>query len=367
MPLELCASDRLRESMPVEGKKSEERRKFTYLELLGRILCGISPFLELNRESSDTDPEERKIASRLSELAVKSLSVATNPNCKDYMNFKDGRQPLVDAAFLVQAILRAPKVLWEDLDVSTKERLIRELKETRKIEPYFSNWLLFSAMIEVFFFFAGEEWGSIKVDLILRSVESWYKGDGVYGDGPLFRWDYYNSFVIYPMMIDMLRIISKEKAEWEELYMRVLKRAQRYAVVLERMISPEGTFPIIGRSITYRSAVFHLLSQLSLFHLLPASLPPAQVRCALTAVLRRIFENLSTFDEKGWLKIGVVGSQPSLGEEYITTGSLYLCTTAFLPLGLPPSDPFWKDPCKEWTNKKVWKGEDVTPDGALED
>ncbi|HBF10599.1 MAG TPA: hypothetical protein DDW39_02290, partial [Thermotoga neapolitana] len=345
MPLELCASDRLKESMPVEGKKSEERRKFTYLELLGRILCGISPFLELNKESLDTDPEERKIAFRLSELAVKSLSVATNPNCKDYMNFKNGRQPLVDAAFIVQAILRAPKVLWEDLDVSIKKRLIGELKTTRKIEPYFSNWLLFSAVVETFFFFAGEEWDSTKVDLILRSVESWYKGDGAYGDGPLFRWDYYNSFVIYPMMIDILRIISKEKAEWEELYVRVLKRAQRYAVVLERMVSPEGTFPIIGRSITYRTAVFHLLSQLSLLHLLPVSLSPAQVRCALTAVLRRIFENPSTFDEKGWLKIGVVGSQPSLGEEYITTGSLYLCTTVFLPLGLPSSDPFWKDSC----------------------
>jgi len=217
MPLELCASDRLKESMPVEGKKSEERRKFTYLELLGRILCGISPFLELNRESPSTDPEERKIATRLSEFAVKSLDVATNPNCKDYMNFKEGRQPLVDAAFLVEAILRAPKVLWENLDVSTKKRLIRELKATRKIEPYFSNWLLFSAMVEIFFFFAGEEWDSTKVDLILKNVESWYKGDGAYGDGPFFRWDYYNSFVIYPMMIDVLRILSEEKTEWKEL------------------------------------------------------------------------------------------------------------------------------------------------------
>lgn len=139
--------------------------------------------------------------------------------------------------------MRAPKVLWEDLDVSIKKRLIGELKTTRKIEPYFSNWLLFSAVVETFFFFAGEEWDSTKVDLILRSVESWYKGDGAYGDGPLFRWDYYNSFVIYPMMIDILRIISKEKAEWEELYVRVLKRAQRYAVVLERWYPLKERFP----------------------------------------------------------------------------------------------------------------------------
>ncbi|AJG41582.1 hypothetical protein ACMTAS_1111 [Thermotoga neapolitana DSM 4359] len=366
-PLELCASDRLKELMPIEGKRSKEREKFAPLELLGRILCGLSPFLELNKKAVNTDLEEKRIASWLSELAIKSLRVATDLGCRSYMNFREGKQPLVDSAFLVEGILRAPKALWEDLDPSTKERLIKELKETRRIEPYYSNWLLFSAIIETFFFFVGEEWDSTKIDLILKIVEGWYKGDGVYGDGPHFRWDYYNSFVIQPMLIDVLRILSERKSEWKELYTKVLKRAQRYALVLERMISPEGTFPIIGRSITYRTGVFHLLSQLSLLHLLPPELNPAQVRCALTTVLRRIFEHPATFDENGWLKIGLVGSQPSLGEEYITTGSLYLCTTVFLPLGLPPSDPFWKDPCESWTNKKVWEGEDIHPDKALED
>jgi hypothetical protein len=32
--------------------------------------------------------------------------------------------------------------------------------------------------------------------------ETWYKGDGFYGDGPDFHWDYYNSFVIQPMLLE---------------------------------------------------------------------------------------------------------------------------------------------------------------------
>ena len=365
MPLELLAKDELKNSMPVEAK-NEERKKYTHLELLARILCGISPFLELNANMPGTDIREREIALHLLRLARKSLDIATCPDCRDYMNFEEGAQPLVDAAFLAQAIIRAPKSLWEQIDPSVRKRLIEEMKKTRKIKPYYSNWLLFSAMIEAFMFFAGEEWDKTKVDLILKAVDGWYKGDGVYGDGPLFRWDYYNSFVIYPMLIDILKVLSSQDDKWKELETKVIERAQRYAVVLERLISPEGTFPIIGRSITYRTAVFHLLALLSLYRKLPSQLSLAQVRCGLTAVLKKVFEKKGVFDEKGWLRIGVAGAQPLLGEDYISTGSLYLCTTVFLPLGVPQSDPFWKDPCEDWTNKKVWEGLNVKPDKAIE-
>jgi hypothetical protein len=60
-----------------------------------------------------------------------------------------------------------------------------------------------------------------------------------------------------------------------------------------------------------------------------------------------------------WLNIGLCGQQPGLADFYITTGSLYLCTTIFLPLGLPADDPFWTDPDTPWTAKKVWDGIDI--------
>ena len=76
----------------------------------------------------------------------------------------------------------------------------------------------------------------------------WYKGDGVYGDGENFHWDYYNSYVIQPMLLEILHTPGNEKA----LYAEVLKRAQRYAAIQERLISPEGTYPAVGRSLAYR-------------------------------------------------------------------------------------------------------------------
>ncbi len=53
------------------------------------------------------------------------------------------------------------------------------------------------------------------------------------------------------------------------------------------MISPEGTYPIIGRSVAYRFGAFQALSQVALRKELPLYIAPGQVRCALTAVMKR--------------------------------------------------------------------------------
>jgi hypothetical protein len=357
------ADQRLKERMPVEAAAGlvADRREYTHLEAFGRLLAGIGPWLELD----STSGEERKLRESYAELARRGIDAATDPKSRDYMNFTKGGQPLVDAAFLAQAILRAPKELWSTLEKSTQSNVITALKATRVIKPGFSNWLMFSAMIEAALASVGQQWDQMRVDYAVRQHEQWYKGDGTYGDGPDFHWDYYNSFVIQPMLIDVLGVVSKQTNAWNEIHQKVIARARRYAVIQERMISPEGTFPPIGRSITYRFGAFQLLAQLALTKQLPAELKPAQVRSALTAVIRRMIEANGTFDKDGWLTIGFCGRQPSLGERYISTGSLYLCAVGLLPLGLPASDDFWTGPPLDWTAKRIWSGQDMPPDHAL--
>ena len=97
---------------------------------------------------------------------------------------------------------------------------------------------------------------------------------------------------------------------------------------------------------------------------LPKEIAPAQVRCALTAVMRRMLKAPGMFDELGWLKIGFCGHQPTIGEPYISTGSLYLCAGVFLPLGLLPSRPFWQGETA-WTSCKAWAGEAFPIDKSI--
>lgn len=144
-----------------------------------------------------------------------------------------------------------------------------------------------------------------------------------------------------------------------------LERYARYAEQQERLISPEGTFPIVGRSLAYRFGAFHALSDVAYRKLLPERVKPAQVRSALSAIINRQVNAPGTFNPEGWLRVGFAGYQPHIGETYISTGSLYLCAAVFIALGLPESDEFWSSPSADWTCKKGWAGIDLDVDKAL--
>ena len=357
------AAGTLRARMPVEEADGAGRRSVSHLEAFGRLLAGLAPWLEL---PADATPEGR-VRGRYADLARRALAVAVDPSSADALNFTKDRQPLVDAAFLAHGLLRAPRALREGLDAATRANLVRALESTRVIVPAFSNWLLFSATVEAGLAALGAPWDRVRVDYALRQHAQWYKGDGTYGDGPAFHWDYYNSFVIHPMLLDVLAALGDDSDAWKGMREPEVRRAQRYAAIQERLISPEGTFPPVGRSIAYRFGAFQLLAQVALRRELPAEVSPAQVRGALTAVIRRAIEAPGTFDEHGWLRIGFAGHQPGVGERYISTGSLYLCAAGLLPLGLPAADPFWTDPLQPWTSQRAWSGQPFPIDKALSD
>jgi hypothetical protein len=350
--------------MPVEAKASvKDRANYTYLEAFGRLLCGLSPWLDLKGGTS----EEARMRAHYAALAREGLDAATDPTSPDFMNFCKGGQPLVDAAFLAQAILRAPDELWKKLDPRVKANVMAAMKSSRPIKAYESNWKLFATTVEVFLQHAGEQRDDARLFEGLVKHRNWYVGDGVYGDGPEFHWDYYNSFVIQPMLVEALDAVGNEAPEWSALRDKARARLTRWAAIQERLIAPDGSYPIIGRSIAYRCGAFQGLALAALRHMLPAEVAPAQARRALTATIRRTLEAPGVWDAKGWLRIGVAGHQPGLGEGYISTGSLYLCSVALLPLGLPETDPFWSAPSAPTTWEKVWSGDDLPADHALND
>src|SRR5262249_11325455 len=125
------AAGTLRTRMPVEQAPGADRRNVTHLEAFGRLLAGLAPWLE-----SGAAPE-------YGPFAWQALDRAVDPASPDFMNFTRERQPLVDAAFLAQGLLRAPKTLLAAIGGGTKKNLVAALESTRVITPAFSNWLLF--------------------------------------------------------------------------------------------------------------------------------------------------------------------------------------------------------------------------------
>jgi len=358
------AERKLKQLMPVEAYPGEQqhRRKTTYLEALARALSGIAPWLE---HGPDSGPEG-ELRRRYCEWALAGIASAVDKGSPDYMDFGDDRQTIVDTAFLSLALLRAPNQLLAKLPPATRTQLAEAMRATREQLPPYNNWLLFAAAIEATLHELQEPWDRVRVDYALRQHATWYLGDGVYGDGPHFHQDYYDSFVIHPFLLALMDSVAPLDPAWAAMSAEIRERATRYAAIQERMIAPDGSYPVVGRSIAYRCGAFHLLADIALRQSLPKEVTPEQVRGALTAVIRKTLSAAGTFDKNGWLQIGLAGHQPSLGEIYISTGSLYLCTSAFLSLGLPAQNPFWSGPAAPWTAVKAWSGMEVPADHAFD-
>ncbi|MDE3234777.1 MAG: DUF2264 domain-containing protein [Bacteroidota bacterium] len=359
------AQNRLKEVMPVALSpvidNAANRKKVAYLEAFARTLCGIAPWLNLEGGSQD----EIKLRNQYRQWALQAVANAVNPNAKDYL-YWEGGQPLVDASFLALSFIRSPW-LWQHLDSLVKRQVVTVFKITRNTVPVYSNWILFSGMIETFFHKYGMDYDKVRIEYCVREfAEHWYTGDGMFSDGMNFHMDYYNSYVIQPFLAVIIETMKGDSKTCEAFAGKLTSITQRYAVIQERNINTDGSFPVIGRSVTYRAGAFHHLADMALRKQLPQALQPAQVRCALTAVIKKTLSVPGTYNKSGWLTIGLSGSQPGLADVYITGGSLYLTSLAFLPLGLPDTDEFWSAPARPWTSVKVWSGQDIPVDHAID-
>ena len=358
---------KLQENMLVELSPTWDGRdkRVTYMECFGRLMAGLAPWLSL----PDDDTAEGIQRKQLREWALKSYAQSVDPESKDYLLWRKEGQPLVDAAYIAESFLRGYDALWVPLDDLTKQRYIAEFQQLRRVDPPYTNWLLFSSTVECFLKKAGAQTDYYRITSALRKVDEWYVGDGWYSDGEDFAFDYYNSFVIHPMYVECLEVMTNGGKQniWNVKggnFPNALKRMQRFGMILERFVSPEGTFPVFGRSITYRTGVLQPLALLSLRGWLPKELPAGQVRAAMTAVIQRMFGDNRNFNAEGYLTLGFNGSQPNISDWYTNNGSLYLASLAFLPLGLPADAPFWTDAPQPWTSKKAWGGEDFPKDHA---
>jgi len=299
------------------------------METFGRLMAGIAPWLTL----PDDDTAEGQQRRQLRQWALAAYKNSVDPDSPDYLCWGRSGQNLVDAAYIAESFLRAWDVLWMPLDETTKQRYIKEFQNMRHIDPPYTNWFLFSSTIESLLAKAKAPFDEFRVNTACRKVEEWYVGDGWYADGPVFAFDYYSSYVFHAMYLETLQAMVDSKynsrLDYQKYYDRALKRAQKFAIILERFIS---------------------------------DLSNGQVRAALTKVMHRMFDSQQNFNDAGYLTIGFCGSQPETADWYTNNGSLYMTSLAFMPLGLPASHPFWTDAPQPWTQVKAWNGQPFPKD-----
>ena len=358
--LENMAKGELQKNMKTEFSPSFDNRdrSVVYMETFGRLMAGIAPWISLPDDNTAEGRQRRE----LREWALAAYKNAVDPESPDYLLWRQEGQTLVDAAFLAESFIRGYDALWKPLDDLTKKRYIEEFTLLRRVDPPYTNWLLFASTIESFLAKAGAPSDNYRISMAVRKTEEWYVGDGWYSDGQdSFAFDYYSSYVFHPMYIETLKNMMDAKVgAWgintRKYYDRAIRRAQKFSIVLERFVSPEGTFPVIGRSATYRMAALQPLALMAWYQKLPGELSNGQVRAALTAVMHRMFDQQQNYNDGSYLTIGFCGHQPETADWYTNNGSLYMTSLCFMPLGLPAAHPFWTDAAQPWTQVKAWSG-----------
>lgn len=360
--LENMSKGELQKNMKLELSPTWDGRdkRVAYMETFGRLMAGITPWLAL----PDDDTEEGKMRNQLHQWALSSYKNAVDSTNPDYLLWETpSTQRLVDAAYLAESFLRAPEATWKQLDDTTRERYVEHFKKLRTVRPAYNNWLLFRGLIEAFLLSINEDADQYVLTVAAHKINEWYLSDGWYSDGPEMALDYYNAYVIHPMYIEMLEIMKTHHLQTPISTELALKRMQRFNTFMERLISPEGTYPAFGRSVVYRMGAFQTLAMAAWKYGLPQGMSNGQVRNALTTIMHNMFKIEGNFNEAGFLQLGFVGHQPELSNYYTNNGSLYMTSLVFMPLGLPASHPFWTDDSQPWTSQKAWRGQPFPIDG----
>jgi hypothetical protein len=103
--LRALSERKLKAEMPVEVAPHgnvADRRQYTHLEAMGRLLTGIAPWLESGPDSGD----EGKLRHQYAEWSRMAIQSGTDPQSPDFMNFNSKRPsntPVSGIAFVMNS------------------------------------------------------------------------------------------------------------------------------------------------------------------------------------------------------------------------------------------------------------------------
>ncbi len=343
------------ETMPIEQHKDAGRETSSRAEALSRVLAGLSSWFALPPD--DLSPsEEILVRNPLYGAAIAAIERFFNDaHCT--------RQSVIDAGYFSQAFLRCPSLFYKQ-KLPTRTRITQYIKSSRMFCPIANNWIVMAGLSEAFLYTVRglHHFDPMRLEYAIRTTNDWYKGDGIYGDGKFLQNDYYNSIVVHPGLHDILKAVKGYHSEWDAFAPKFEERFARYSVILERMISPEGTYPIVGRSALYKLGCFHALAYAVHQGLYPVNSTPVQH--ALTACLDK---QLPTLMNGEWLAMNFMRNAGlELAETYVSTGSLYAICLVLPLLGIPEKHSFWSSQFEGWTQHNLWGGKSAPRDKCID-
>jgi hypothetical protein len=270
-----------------------------------------------------------------------TLSRGVNPEDPAYWgDCGDRDQRLVEMAAIAFSLILAPKVFWEPLDRKTKKNLHRWLSFIETCDMPSSNWRYFRLIVQAAFRSLGLPVNEELEKESFELMETYYRGEGWYQDGPMGGFDLYNpwGFHYYSLILAATEKFQDENAIIHRFAGRFRERARVFAPSYAAWFYRDGERIPHGRSLTYRFAEAGFFAACAFDGL--EALSWSAMKGLFMRNLRRWFSR-PILDAGGILSVGYGYSNIIMADAYNSPGSPYWALKAYLVLALKEDHPFW--------------------------
>lgn len=294
-----------------------------------RLLWGLTPYWA----AGGREAEEWK------DIFLTSVRNGSNPNHAEYWgSIGEVDQKVVELAALSLNFIWTPDIIWNRLTKEEQDNLAKWLYQVNYHRVPDNNWNFFVVLVNIALMKRHMPYSQEKIDAGIARYESFYLGDGWYGDGQRPQKDYYVSFAIHYYSLLYSVFMEKEDPERCKIYK---ERAKTFAETFVYWFDNSGRALPYGRSQTYRFAQAAFWSAYAFA--LGEDCPHAgRVRGMITRHMDRWLEQ-PIFDNGGMLTVGYYYPNLNMSEGYNSPGSPYWAFKTFLCLGIPEESSFWKE------------------------
>jgi hypothetical protein len=264
------------------------------------------------------------------------LRSGTDPrNEEAWPPIEDRAQPIVEAALIALALHETRPWIWQGLDDSTRQRAVEWLSGIQGKRTALNNWVLFPVIVQAFLKSIGAPYRQAEIDRNLDLVDSWYRRDGWYTDGPGQNYDHYVGWGLHFDTLMWCRIDGdrSDPARAAIYRQRVFRFLEQYRL----LFAADGAPLYHGRSLTYRFAVAAPLWAATLVDSTP--LAPGETRRIASGALRHFLDRGAVRNDL--LTLGWHGEFLPMLQPYSGHGSPYWGSKGFCGLLLPADHPVW--------------------------
>ena len=261
----------------------------------------------------------------------------TDPDHPEYWGQAgDYSQKHVELAAVGVTLAMASEEVWDPLVESERANLVRYLHQLYDADLHGCNWLYWRVLVTLGLRSVGAEHDWNAAQETMDRLESYYRDDGWYADGPDGCRDHYIAWAMHVYGLIYAEMAGDEDPERAD---RLRRRAREFATEYRHWFADDGAGLPFGRSLTYRFAQASFWGALAYAGV--EALPWGAIR-GLWARNVRWWADQPAFTGDGLLSIGYRYPTLKPSEPYNSPGSPYWAMKAFLPLALSEDHPFWQ-------------------------